>query len=66
MITLFRVPGRLYGVRALGWQLDYRPTGWLPLSIREGRASARGWRVLRLGRFGCVTLGRLTPVGRGR
>lgn len=49
-------PREIYAVRALGWQLDYRPDGWLPLGVREGWTT--GWRVLRLGRFGCVTLGR--------
>jgi hypothetical protein len=46
---------KVHAVRARGWQLDYRPDGWLPLSVREGR---HRWRVWRLGRFGCVTLGR--------
>lgn len=44
-------------VRAFGWQLDYRADGWLPLGVREGWWG--GWHVLQLGRFGCVTFGRL-------
>lgn len=52
-----RIRARLYGVRVPGWQLDYRPDGWLPFSIRTGRR--HDWHVLRLGKLGCVTLGRL-------
>jgi hypothetical protein len=47
---------KIHAVRARGWQLDYRADGWLPLDVRDGRAQ---WWVWRLGRFGCVTLGRL-------
>lgn len=43
------------------WQLDYRTDGWLPLSVRMGQRY--GWRVLRLGRFGCVTFAPLLEVG---
>ena len=50
------------GVRAFGWQLDYRPDGWLPLSIRTGR---REWHVLRLPWGACVTLGRLSVISTG-
>lgn len=46
----------IYAVRVLGWQLDYRPDGWLPLNVRRGNRD--GWHILPLGRFGCVTLGR--------
>jgi hypothetical protein len=47
---------KVHYTRARGWQLDYRPDGWLPLDVRNGQ---RRWWILRLGRFGCVTLGRL-------
>lgn len=53
---------RIHAVRALGWQLDYRPDGWLPLGIRGDLGltwSGPRWWILPLGRFGCVTLGRL-------
>lgn len=46
----------MVAVRAFGWQLDYRRDPWLPFSVREGKSD---WRILRLGRFGNVTLGRL-------
>lgn len=52
---------RFRAVRAFGWQLDYRPDGWLPLDVREGTET--GWHVLPLGRLGCVTLGRIRKPG---
>lgn len=45
---------RVYYVEAFGWQLDYRPGGWLPLDVDD-----LDWRIVRLGRFGCITLGRV-------
>ena len=51
---------RVYAVRMHGWQLDYRPDGWLPLSVQAGRPHTPRWWVLPLGRLGCVTLGRLS------
>jgi hypothetical protein len=45
---------RIYALRIFGWQLDYRPDGWLPLGVREGWCR---WWICRLGKFGCVTLG---------
>ena len=66
------IKGRLYGVRAFGWQVDYRPDGWLPFSVRHGLRKGRpdDWRVLSLGRFGCMTLARtyrlqMNPSGSG-
>lgn len=50
---------RIHAARGFGWQLDYRPDGWLPLGVREGWSREPRWYVLRLGRYGCVTLGRL-------
>jgi len=49
---------KIHVVRVFGWQLDYRPDGWLPLGVREGTAT--GWHVLTLGPLGCITLGRVT------
>lgn len=56
---------RIRALRAFGWQLDYRPDGWLPLGIRGELGlswSGPRWHVLRLGPFGCVTLRRLHPL----
>ena len=44
------------GVRAFGWQIDYRPDGWLPLGVREGWER---WHVLRVGRCGVITAARM-------
>lgn len=54
---------RIYAARAFGWQLDYRPDGWLPLGVREGWPREPRWYVLPLGRFGCVTFGRVGTFG---
>ena len=50
----------IYALRRFGWQIDYRPDGWLPLGVREGWTT--GWHILPLGRFGCITLGRIAPL----
>ncbi|MDN4173935.1 hypothetical protein QWY28_13320 [Nocardioides sp. SOB77] len=63
----------IYAVRAAGWQLDYRPNGWLPLGVCQERPrrwplwsavpwpTSPRWWVLDLGRLGVATAGRLTP-----
>ena len=45
-------------IRLFGYQLDYRQNGWLPPSVRI-LGNPDNWRVLQLGRFGCVTFGAL-------
>lgn len=52
-------PTKFRALRRFGWQLDYRPDGWLPLDVRRGHAP--GWHVLHLGVLGCITLGRVRP-----
>jgi hypothetical protein len=49
------------GFRALGWQFDYRPDGHLPFSIRHGKRKP-AWKVLHLGRLGCLTAGRVVTI----
>lgn len=54
----------IIGVRAFGWQIDYRPDGWLPLSVREGRNEYFG-RVVKIGR-GHLVVGPVRSLGEVR
>lgn len=56
---IFYAGSGFLGVRAFGYQLDYRADGYLPLSVRGGK---KAWKVLSLGRLGIITFGRLESL----
>lgn len=47
----------IFGVQGRHWQVDYRPDGWLPFSVRNGN---RKWHIIPLGPLGALTVGRVS------